>query len=168
MEVILGTIVATFGIKGEVKIHSNTDFAKIRYKKGNIIRAYSPIKKVSENLTVVSYKQVKNVDVVLFEEYSTPETVSKLIGYQLFTDATDTKLAKNSYHYDDLWHCEVYYNNVKIGVVDDMINSASSIILRIKREDKKDLLYPFIERFITSVDVANKRIELNPIEGMLD
>ena len=32
-EVILGTVVATFGIKGEVKIHSNTDFAAYRYKK---------------------------------------------------------------------------------------------------------------------------------------
>ena len=35
MAVILGTVVSTFGIKGEVKIHSNTDFAKVRYKKNN-------------------------------------------------------------------------------------------------------------------------------------
>ena len=44
-EVILGTVVATFGIKGEVKIHSNTDFAAYRYKKGNKVTLYSPIKK---------------------------------------------------------------------------------------------------------------------------
>ena len=35
MQVILGVIVKPFGLKGEVKVHSNTSFAKKRYKKGN-------------------------------------------------------------------------------------------------------------------------------------
>ena len=54
MEVILGTIVTTFGIKGEVKVHSNTDFAKSRYKVGNEVILYSPINQKREVLKISS------------------------------------------------------------------------------------------------------------------
>ena len=37
-----------------------------------------------------------------------------------------------------------------------------------KLEDKKDLLYPFVEKFIEKVDVENKKIYLSPIKGMID
>ena len=49
-----------------------------------------------------------------------------------------------------------------------MINSTSHVTLRIKRDNKKDLLYPFVDRFIKSIDVKEKRIDVNPIEGMID
>ena len=49
-----------------------------------------------------------------------------------------------------------------------MFDSGSHLILRIKREDKKDLLYPFVEKFIEKVDVENKKIYLSPIKGMID
>ena len=50
----------------------------------------------------------------------------------------------------------------------DLINANSNLILRIKREDKKDLLYPFVQKFIKEVDITNKRIDILPIKGMLD
>ena len=43
MQVILGTIVGVFGIKGEVKVKSNTDFGVIRFKKGNKVELCSKI-----------------------------------------------------------------------------------------------------------------------------
>ena len=49
-----------------------------------------------------------------------------------------------------------------------MFDSGSHLILRIKRENKKDLLYPFVDKFIEKVDVENKKIYLNPITGMID
>ena len=34
---LLGKISKPHGLKGEVKIFSNTDFAKLRYQKGNVV-----------------------------------------------------------------------------------------------------------------------------------
>lgn len=168
MEIILGTIVATFGIKGEVKIHSNTDFAAYRYQKGNNIILYSPIKKTSETFEVVSHKVAKNVDVVLFKGIDNPNMASKYIGYHVLIEKPENEFEDGIYHYADLWHCQVIYEDQIIGEVIDLINSVSQITLRIKRKDKKDLLYPFIDKFISMVDIENKKIYINPIPGMLE
>ena len=54
MNVILGIVVGSFGIKGDIKVKSCTDFASKRYKKGNcsrnkIIRAIWRIKQNATN-----------------------------------------------------------------------------------------------------------------------
>ena len=168
MAVILGTVVATFGIKGEMKIHSNTDFASYRYKKGNKVILHSPIKNTNEEMKIISHRTNKNVDIVLLEGITNPDMAQKYIGYQVLIERDRSELDDGYYHYEDLYLSDVYYLDNKIGKVIDMINSTSHVTLRIKRDNKKDLLYPFVERFIKSVDVENKRIDLNPIEGMID
>lgn len=168
MEVILGVIVKSFGIKGEVKVHSNTDFAKERYKKGNQVSLVSPINNNKITVTINSYKSQKDMDIVSFVGYETPEVVEKFIGYQVIIDKPTKSLKDGLYYYADLFNCEVFYNDKKIGTVIDLFDCGNTKTLRIKRENKKDLLYPFIERFIANVDVENSRIDINPIEGMLD
>lgn len=168
MAVILGTVVATFGIKGEVKIHSNTDFAAYRYKKGNKVILHSPIKNTDEEFKILSHRTNKNVDIVLFEGIINPDMAQKYIGYQVLIERNKDELEEGIYHYEDIYLCDVYYNDEKVGKVTDMINSTSHITLRIARSGKKDLLYPFVERFIESIDINEKKIVLNPIEGMID
>ena len=168
MEVILGTIVATFGIKGEVKVHSNTDFAKHRYKKGNKVIVCSPINGSKEELVISSYKQSRGLDIISFENLTNPDMVIKYKGYKILVEKQDEYLGKDVYHYADIFNCEVYHDNEKVGVVIDMFDSGSHLTLRIKREGKKDVLYPFVDKFISIVDVNNKRIDINPIKGMID
>ena len=159
MQVILGTIVGVFGIKGEVKVKSNTDFGIIRFKKGNKV----------EEKTIISHKEsTKGLDIILFEGIDNPEMAQKYIGYEILLEKQDEELLEGYYHYADIWKCDVYYNDELIGDVIDMFDSGSHLILRIKREDKKDLLYPFVEKFIEKVDVENKKIYLSPIKGMID
>ena len=167
MEVILGTIVNTFGIKGEVKVHSNTDFAKKRYKKGNKVSVYSPITKQKEELTISSYKQSKGMDIISFENLDNPDKVMKYIGYKILVEKENDNLGKDVYHYADIYNCKVFYNDEEIGVVVDIINSSSHLTLRIKCENRKDILYPFIEKFISLIDIENKKIVINPIKGMI-
>lgn len=167
MEVILGTIVNTFGIKGEVKVYSNTDFAKKRYKKGNTVILVNPINKTKEEKVIASYKQSKGMDIVSFEGIDNPDVAIKYKGYQILVEKNKEKLEKGVYHYADIYNCDVYHNDVLIGKVIDMFDSGAHLTLRIKREDQKDILYPFVDRFILSIDTENKRIDINPIAGMI-
>lgn len=168
MQVILGTIVKTLGLKGEVKVHSNTSFAAKRYKKGNEITLYSPINKNSEIVKIASYRQYNSMDIVSFINLDSIEKVQKYIGYQIIIEKPTDNLSKNEYYYVDLYNCDIVYDNEKIGLVYDMFDSGSQVTLRIKRDNKKDLLYPFVDKFIESVDIENKTIVIKPIVGMLD
>ena len=169
MQVILGTIVGVFGIKGEVKVKSNTDFGIVRFKKGNEVLLYSPFTKKEESKIITSHKESpKGLEILSFKDLNNPEDASKYIGYQILLEKQEEELLEGFYHYADIWQCDVYLNDSLIGKVVDMFDSGSNLILRIKREGKKDLLYPFVDKFISKVDVTNKQIHLNPIPGMID
>lgn len=168
MQVILGVIVKPFGLKGEVKVHSNTSFAKKRYKKGNEVILYSPITKKSETIKIASYRENKGMDIISFLNHDSIESIEKYIGYQILIEKPENDLRKNEFYYADLYNCKIIYNDEIIGEVYDMFDSGSQVTLRIKREDKKDLLYPFVDRFIEKVDVENKQIIIKPLTGMID
>lgn len=168
MNVILGIVVGSFGIKGDVKVKSCTDFASKRYKKGNVVKLINPINQKEENFEILNYRKGKDVDILLLDKITNPEDALKYKGWQIVIEKPTDDLKENEYYFADLYHCNVFYNDILIGEVIDLINANSNLILRIKRDNKKDLLYPFVQKFIKNVDVINKKIDILPIEGMLD
>jgi len=54
-----------------------------------------------------------------------------------------------------------------IGNVADILSTAAQEILIIPKEDK-EIMIPFCDPFIEKVDNNNKKIIINPIEGLLD
>jgi 16S rRNA processing protein RimM len=54
-----------------------------------------------------------------------------------------------------------------IGIVSDILSTAGQEILIIPKDDK-EILIPFCDAFIEKVDNKNKKIIINPIEGLLD
>ncbi|MCI5745135.1 MAG: ribosome maturation factor RimM [Erysipelotrichaceae bacterium] len=169
MEVILGIIVGVFGIKGEVKVKSSTDFAKKRYKKGNIVTVYSPFLNIKETLTINNYRKSSNgLDIISFVNKENANDVEKYKGYQILIEKPNEELASDQYYFADLYNCKVYHEDKLIGEIIDMFDGGSHIILRIKRDNQKDLLYPFVDKFIKQVDIENKALYLNPIKGMIE
>lgn len=168
MRVTLGEIVAPYGIKGEVKVLSCTDFAKERYKKGNKVILNNPKTNDEVIFTIKSYRNIKGMDVISFEEKEDINLILKYIGYEVLIDRNEKIIKEDNYFYSDLLNCDVIYNDVCIGKVINIIDNGIHYLLRIKRNDKKDLLYPFVERFIEKIDIENKIIILNPIKGMID
>ena len=54
MNVILGIVVGSFGIKGDIKVKSCTDFASKRYKKGNVVKLINPINQKEEDFEILN------------------------------------------------------------------------------------------------------------------
>jgi len=160
----LGKIVKPHGLKGEVKVFSNTDFATLRYKKGNVVFYLS--NKEYKPLIVESFKRGNSFDIVSFKDYQDISFINELINKELFIKKSDAVLPDNYFHYVDLVNCNVIADNKVIGVVKEVIKYPANYIIRCTN-NKKTFDIPFVEAFIKKVNIKDKKIEVELIEGIL-
>ena len=161
----IGKILNTFGIKGELKVASNSDFVEERYKKGSLVyvgEQHIPFK-------VKSVRTHKGFLLVLFEDNEDINLVEKYKNMFIYKSKDDIKPLKDGeYYFSDLRDLDVYVDNKYVGKVLKVEEGISSNNLRIlKQEDNKQYLVPFLPVFIKNVDLDNKRIDIVYMEGLL-
>lgn len=157
----IGTIYNTVGLKGEVKVKSYSDFNDVRFKVGNTLYVNG-----DENKPVVvhSYRESKGIVLVSFKNLQDINLIESYKGFDLFMNRSDLKDDGDGFYYFDLMGCEVYdQDNNKIGIVTDILESGANPILRVNQKT----LIPFVPSFIKAVDIINKRIDIEVIEGLL-
>lgn len=166
MELIIGKIVNTYGLKGELKVFSYSDFSKKRYQKGKKVILYSP---EGEKVEVIidTHKQVKGIDIISFKDMKDINLVEKYKNYEIRILKEDD-LPNEYYYFVDLIGCKIMHKEKNIGIVIQVLDSGNQHNLRIKKNDGKTFLYPFIGQFLKKVDIENKTIFINPLDGMLD
>ena len=165
---LLGYIVGSFSLDGTIKILSKTDFASLRYQKGNIIFLYSPKTKERKPLTVVNYRSSGQFDFVKVEEINSPEEAESYKGYEIHAIKDYKNMDKDTYYFVDIVGCKVFdENDVLLGEVSQVEEFPAQITLRVKRKGQPDFLVPFVKAFIRSVDIENKKIVINVIGGLL-
>lgn len=161
----VGSIVNTFGIKGELKVDSLTDFPEVRYKADSVL--YILFNGKYEKVTVKSYRVHKGFVLLLLKNLENINFVEKYKGSDVFVSKEDLHhLKEGQFYFFQLVDCEVVYNENVIGKVED-VDSGYQAILRIKTNDGKQLLIPYVDRFIKSVDIEEKKIFVDLIEGFL-
>ena len=165
---LLGYIVGSFSLDGTIKILSKTDFADLRYQKGNTVFLYSPKTKERKPLTVMSYRSNGQFDFVKVEEINTPEEAEAYKGYEIHTEKDYQSMEKDTYYFVDLVGCKVLdVNDQVVGEVSQVEEFPAQLTLRVKRKGQPDFLVPFVKAFIRSVDITNKKIVINVIGGLL-
>ncbi len=159
----VGKIVGTFGIKGELKLYSESDFIEERLKKGNVLYLkqndkYLPVRidqaRLHKNVYMISINGLTDINEVL-----------QYVGFSLYVDTElAPSLDEGEYYCDDLIGLKVYNQHEEnIGIVIDVLEIPTYKLLEIKASDKK-FLVPFIDEFI--VDVLEDKIIINEIEGL--
>ncbi len=162
----LGTIVKQVGLKGELKIYSTTSFAKERFKKGN--KVFILINNQYKEFTVKTFR-VLNSDfiVVSFEEMPNIEATQDVLKCDLFALKDENILSENQYFYVDLIGCKlISQTGENVGEVIGIEEFPAQTTLSCIQNGKKYFV-PFISQFILSVDIENKVITINVIEGLL-
>lgn len=155
----IGKISNTHGIRGEVKIKTDTDFD--RFKVGKTV--HTTLGAETLNLKIVSVKEAKDHFIVKFEGYDHINQIEHLKGSILFTNDAP-KLKKDEYHFRDLIGKDVInQHGKKVGAVKDVIEVPQGHLLQVDTGEKLALI-PFVEAFIKSVE---KDILIEEIEGLL-
>lgn len=161
----LGKIIDTFSLDGSVKILSSTTNQDIRYKKGN--KVFVSDNNEMKELTIVSYRRSSNFDIVKFQEITTVDEALLLKGKEVLVIKDINDLKEGYYFYSDLKGCAVVSDNKKLGKVIEVEEFPAQITLRCKADNGKVFFVPFVKAFIKSVDIKNKEIDINYVEGLL-
>lgn len=158
----LGDIVNTHGIKGEVRIISDFKYKEDVFKIGN----YLYVGPYKDKLEITSYRVHKNYDMVTFKDINDINEVLKYKGKKVYIIREEHKFS--GILDEDVIGLTAYVDDKKIGIVDDIMKSHAHPILDIVNDDNKHIFVPFIDEFVLDVDLENKKIYLEVIEGMLN
>lgn len=162
--IIIGKIINTHGIRGELKVSPLTnDITRF----DEIKKAYIGEKKIEVNSKSVKYH--KGCAIIRFEEY---DNINQVLQYKeefLYVEGEDVvTLPEDHYFIYDLIDCKVEdMEGNYIGLLVDVIETLKNDVYIVKGEDKKEHLIPAVKEFVKSVDTENKRIIVDPIEGMI-
>ena len=165
---IIGKIVKPFGLKGEVKVSPITDSA-LRFKDLRYVFLQSG--SGFDRVDVSSTRPANNFVLLKFNGLDSRDAVEKLRGEYLYVDRKNAvELEGSSYYYCDLLDCKVItLEGMLLGIVYDIQNAGSCDVyfVRNQNEDQKEVLIPAISQVVKSIDVDNKEITVDLIDGLL-
>ena len=169
MRLKVGKIVNTHSLKGEVKVISSTDFEEQRFEKGTellITRGNQVVKEV----TVESYRTHKNNLLVKFVGIDSIEEAEKLKNLQIKIDSDNIgELEENEFYFHQIIGCEVFDENGKsLGEISEILTPGANDVWVIKSQNGKEILIPYIEDVVKKIDVENKKIDIEVMEGLID
>lgn len=165
----VGKIVNTHGIRGEVRVISRTDFPDERYKIGSTLYLFK--KGVAEpvELVVKSHRIHKNFDLLTFEGYDNVNDVEEMRDGILKVPASDRgTLAEGEYYFHDIIGCLVAtVDGKEVGKVVEILTPGANDVWVVRGKAGKDILIPYIEDVIKKVDMKEKVILIEPMDGLL-
>lgn len=159
--IIFGKLVNTHGLKGEVKIISDSDFKKERFKVGNQFYVGKLL------VTVNSYRVHKNFDLITLKGFDNINDVEKFKGMDVSVEKSVlSDLEADEFYFHELEGMEVFHDAALVGTVVEVRDTPGNTLLIIK-SGKKRILIPYVDQFVKEVDSENKKIYITPIEGLL-
>jgi len=167
--IIVGDIVNTHGLKGEVKILSDSDFKTERFVKGNKFYILNKQKEIIEQVILEHYRTHKNFDLLTFLHKPTIQDVEHYKGLYLAIKKENARLLEEDegYYHAEILACDIYNQHDEfIGNVYKIANTPAYDLWYIKRKQQKDLILPFTDNFVLDINVEDKKIVVNLIEGM--
>ncbi|QLK85854.1 ribosome maturation factor RimM [Staphylococcus sp. 17KM0847] len=166
MNVEVGKIVNTHGIKGEVKIQSHSDFTDIRFQPGEVLQTEDKGKMIE--LVVKSHRIHKGLHMLTFEGYNNINDIEHLKGHQLYQERNHEaiELDEHEYYYSDIIGCTVFDGERPIGRVTEIFETGANDVWVVQGE--KEHLIPYIADVVKEVDIESRKIIITPMEGLLN
>ncbi len=165
----VGKIVNFHGIRGEARVgysKNQQDFFmsldSVFVKKDN---QYIP-------LEIESVRQNKSFLIVKFKGIDSINDLLPYKGDLLFVEENVIRetLDEDEFLIDELVGLSVFDNETgkKLGFVIGVSNNGASDLISVKTNSKKVSLIPFVKAIVPVVDIQNKKIMINNIEGLLE
>ncbi|AEG40113.1 ribosome maturation factor RimM [Lactobacillus kefiranofaciens] len=161
-------ILTTHGLTGEVKVNVITDFPEERFAEGMHLALKENTDRI---LTIKKSRSFKQFWLLQFNEVTDIDAAEKLRGKVLVVSETDRgELPNNVYYYKDILGCDVIDNESEkiLGKITDIQSPGANDIWLVHEKNDKEYWIPNIADVIKSVDVPDKKIYVDLMEGLRD
>lgn len=163
----VGTICNTHGIRGEVKVFPTTDDPG-RFRE--LPRVILDTGKGHLELEVTQVKFFKNLVILKFKGYDDINEVECWKGKPLFvTRENAVPCGPDEYFVADLIGLSVYDETGEmLGELTDVLSTGANDVYVITRPGHRELLLPAIRDCVLEVDIAQGRMRVHLLPGLLD
>lgn len=177
--VLVGRIARPHGLRGQVAVNAETDFVDERFRPGATLWMRGDVREdVREDaredteptpLTVASLRVQNGKPIVAFEGFSRIEDVEPLAGRELRVPESSLQaLEPGRYYEHQLVGCAVEtIAGVPVGTVVRIEGGAGGSRLVVEGP-RSEIQIPMVEGICAEVDVAARRIRIDPPDGLLE
>jgi 16S rRNA processing protein RimM len=161
----MGVIAGAHGIKGEVRVKSFTAAPEA-------IAAYGPLEdeRGGRRLALTLTGTVRGMLIARVEGVGDRNAAERLKGTRLYLSRAALPEPKEDeyYHADLIGLAAVLRDGSTFGQVRAVHDYGAGDSLEIERPDGRLVLVPFTEAAVPEVDMANRRLVIDPPEGLLE
>lgn len=147
--IYIGKTVSTFGIKGELKVISDFEKCNKAYKIGNKIL----INNIEHVISGIRYH--KNYILLEIDDLKNINDILKYVGFNIYIKRMDLHLEENEFLYKDLINSDVIDDGSNLGKI---IEVEQGVNLLIKVKGSKEFYIPYVDEYIISFDLNNKKL----------
>ena len=156
--VYIGKIVGTHGIKGEIRIKSDFEKKELVFKPNNKII-------IDNNEHVIrTYRYHRIFDMITIDDFDNINDVLCFVGNNVYVSRDSLNLKNGDYLLNDLIGLNVVFNDTIYGIVKDYKNDNNPLL---SIEYDKNYYIPINSNYIKFVDLDNKKIIVDDIEGLI-
>lgn len=165
MELLIGKVVKSHGVKGEVAVEVLTDEADVRFVVGEVLHGRQTGKE--RNLTVKTVRPHQQRLLVSFEEVPDRTAADSLRGMKFYAPPLERAEDSDEFYDHELIGLKVLMDGAVIGDVTGVMDTPNRKILEVDYHGR-EVLVPFVMDIVPEVDLDEGLITITPPEGLLD
>ncbi|MBJ6363352.1 ribosome maturation factor RimM [Paenibacillus sp. GCM10012307] len=165
----VGKLVNTHGLRGEVKILSQTDFPDVRFALGSKLALFSPEGNQRLDVLINSTREHKGMFFLKFKDYNDINQVEKYKGWSVkVPEEQQVELEEGEYYYYEIVGCKVFTEEgEELGTIAEILRPGANDVWVVERGSGKPVLLPFIDDVVLQVDTKQKLVTVRLMEGLI-
>jgi 16S rRNA processing protein RimM len=165
---VVGRIGRAHGIKGQVTVEVRTDDPDIRFAPGAIL-VTEPAERGP--LTVADSRFHNGLLLLSFQGVPDRNGAEALRNTMLVVEADENESPEDPdefYDHQLIGLPVVTVDGEAVGEISELLHLPAQDVLAVARPDGSEALIPFLKQFVPVVDIAARRVVVDPPAGLLD
>ncbi len=171
MELVVGRVAKSHGIRGELAVEVRTDSPGERFAVGAVLRGRHPRGSATRDYTVEAVREHSGRLLLRLRGIADRAAADALRGTLFVVDSADLPPSDDpdEFYDHELEGLEVRLpDGTRVGSVSEVLHTAGGELLAVRRAAADEVLVPFVSEIVLEVSTADGHVVIDPPAGLLD